>query len=85
MTILSKGIKYNLHTKFMDSIKNFASEAETAISYLPAVEQHCMRWQVAKKTEKLHRNSTKYSIQLPEKQKRLSYTLEKNYKRKPWQ
>jgi len=45
--MLSEGIKYNLHTKSMDWIKNFT---ETAISYIPVAEQDYMRWQVAKKT-----------------------------------
>jgi hypothetical protein len=45
--MLSEGIKYNLHTKSMDWIKNFAG---TAISYIPVAEQDYMRWHVAKKT-----------------------------------
>jgi len=45
--MLSEGIKYNLHIKSMDWIKNFA---ETAISYIPVAEQDYTRWQVAKKT-----------------------------------
>ena len=45
--MLSEGIKYNLYTKSMDWIKNFA---KTAISYILVAEQDYMRWHVAKKT-----------------------------------
>jgi hypothetical protein len=60
----------------MDWIKNFA---ETAISYISVAEQNYMRWHVAKKTGIYIETLTKHGNQLSEKQKRLSYKLQKSY------
>jgi len=39
MTLLSKGLKYNLHCKSKNWIRNFGFEAKAAITYIPIWEQ----------------------------------------------
>jgi len=38
MTLLQKGLKYNLHTKRRDWLKNLTLEAVTALSHLPTAD-----------------------------------------------
>jgi hypothetical protein len=47
LTLLNKGLKYNLNYKPKNWVKNLALEAETAIMHLPYAEQEGMRFMVA--------------------------------------
>lgn len=55
MTLLNKGLKYNLSYKNKHWLRNLALEAESAISQLPANEQECVRYQVAQNLQKLYK------------------------------
>jgi hypothetical protein len=57
MALLQKGLKYNLHTKHNDWLKNLALEAETAIAYIPTADRDIYRKQVAERIITLHRDS----------------------------
>jgi hypothetical protein len=57
MTLLQKGLKYNLHTKRNDWLKNLALEAETAITQLPTADRDVYRKQVAERITTLYRDS----------------------------
>jgi len=57
MTLLQKGLKYNLHTKCRDWLKNLALEAETAVSHLPIADRDVYRKLVAERITTLHQNS----------------------------
>jgi hypothetical protein len=59
MTILNKGLKYNLNHKKTHWLRNLAFEAENAISLLPTQEQDFMRYQIAHNIEILHRQEIK--------------------------
>ena len=54
MTILNKGLKYNLNFEQKNWISAFALEAETAINQLPPAEQDPITFQVTKNTQKLN-------------------------------
>ena len=56
MTLLNKGLKYNLSYKNKHWLSNLALEAESAISQLPTNEQECVRYQVAKNLQKLYKH-----------------------------
>ena len=47
-------MKYNIHHKHKDLIKNLALEAETAINLLPPIDQEPIRYQVAKNIQILY-------------------------------
>ena len=49
LSLLNKGLKYNLSYKDKNCVKTLALEAETALSYLPTAEQDWIRYQVAHK------------------------------------
>jgi len=53
MTLLNKGLKYNLNYKNKHWLSTLALEAETAISLLPSHEQEYLRYQVAQNLQKL--------------------------------
>jgi len=53
MTLLQKGLKYNLHTNKKKWIQNLGTEAETTIIQLPTNEQEVYRKLVADHTDKL--------------------------------
>jgi hypothetical protein len=48
LTLLNKGLKYNLHFKHQNWITKLALEAETAITHLPQIQQDPIRYQVNK-------------------------------------
>ena len=43
MALLQKGLKYNLHTKQVNWLRNLALEAEMAISQLPTTDHNVYR------------------------------------------
>jgi mRNA-degrading endonuclease RelE of RelBE toxin-antitoxin system len=53
--LLNKGLKYNLNQKRKHWLSNLASEAKAAITLLPAYEQEHIRYHVAYKLQKLHK------------------------------
>jgi hypothetical protein len=53
MTLLRKGLKYNIRPPQKQWIKTLAIEAETAVHLLPHPDQHPIRYQVAKTLDKL--------------------------------
>ena len=55
MTLLNKGLKYNLNYKGKHWLSKLALEAETAISLLPSHEQEYLRYQVAQNLQKLYK------------------------------
>jgi hypothetical protein len=59
MTLLNKGLKYNLNHKRTHWLENLAFEAENAITLLPTQEQDFMRHQIAQSLEILHKQKTK--------------------------
>ena len=56
LTLLNKGLKYNLNFKPRNWIKNLALEAETALSYLPYTEKEGLRFQMARNLQSLYRH-----------------------------
>ena len=54
LSLLNKGLKYNLHSKKKDWIKTLALEAETAVNKLPEIDREYYRWQVANKIDILY-------------------------------
>jgi hypothetical protein len=57
MTLLQKGLKYNLHTKRHNWLENLVLEAETAVSKLPTSDRETYRKPVAKRITTLHEGS----------------------------
>jgi hypothetical protein len=57
MTLLQKGLKYNLHMKHRNWLKNLALEAETAVSHLPTADRDIYRKLIAERITTLHQNS----------------------------
>ena len=55
MTLLNKGVKYNLKYRNNHRLSTLALEAETAIPLLPYHEQEYLRYQVAHKFQKLYK------------------------------
>jgi hypothetical protein len=55
LTLLNKGLKYNLSFKKNNWIESLALEAETAISLLPSREQDHIRFQVAHNVRQLYK------------------------------
>jgi hypothetical protein len=53
ITLLEKGLKYNLHKKKKNWLVNLALEAETAITLLPATDREYCRKQVSDHLDKL--------------------------------
>jgi len=52
LTLLNKGLKYNLSHKPKHCVKDLGLEAEYAITLLPLEEQEYTRYQVAKQLKK---------------------------------
>ena len=61
LTLLNKGLKYNLHHKPKHWIKDLGLEAECAITLLPPEEQEYTRHQLAKQLKKLQTQQTPQS------------------------
>jgi hypothetical protein len=59
LSILRQGLQYNINHKPKHWIQTLALEAETAINYLPTVEQDHVRWQVAKTINKFYKQNPK--------------------------
>jgi hypothetical protein len=57
MTLLNKGLKYNLSHKNRNWIETLALEAETALSLLPSTEQDYIRCQIANNIRQLYNKS----------------------------
>jgi hypothetical protein len=55
LTLLNKGLKYNLSFKKKNWIESLALEADTAISLLPPQEQDNLRFQVAHNIKQLYK------------------------------
>jgi hypothetical protein len=55
LSLLNKGLKYNLGYKHRDLIATLALEAETAISQLPNTKQYYIRYQVAHNIRQLYK------------------------------
>lgn len=55
MSLLNKGLKYNLSYKNKHWLRNLALEAESAVARLPTNEQEHVRYQVAINLEKLYK------------------------------
>jgi hypothetical protein len=53
LTLLNKGLKYNLNHKHKNWIKTLALEAETAVTQLPIFEQDYICYQVAHNIKQL--------------------------------
>ena len=53
ITLLNKGLKYNLGYKNKHWLSNFAFEAESIISQLPINEHECVRYRVAQNLQKI--------------------------------
>ena len=56
MTLLQKGLKYNLHTKQGNWIQNLALKAETAIQKLPSSDREIYRHKVTDRINTLQKN-----------------------------
>ena len=54
ITLLNKGLTYNLHNKHKHWITNLALEAETAINLLPPTDQEHIQYQVTKNIQHLY-------------------------------
>ena len=59
LTLLNKGLKYNLNHKHKNWIRTLALEAETAITKLPIFEQGCIRYQAAYNIKHLYEQQEK--------------------------
>ena len=59
ITLLNKGLKYNLTHKWKYWLSNLALEAEAAITLLPTHEQQHIRYQVAHNLQKLYKQHKK--------------------------
>jgi hypothetical protein len=57
MTLLHKGLKYNLHTKSHKWLENLALEAETAVSKLPTSDRETYGKVVAERITTLHQSN----------------------------
>jgi hypothetical protein len=57
ITLLNKGLKYNLHHKKGNWLTNLALEAETAINFLPLTDRDYYRKQVSNHITQLQQNS----------------------------
>jgi hypothetical protein len=57
MTVLNKGLKYNLSHKNKNWIETLALEAETALSLLPSTEQDYIRCHIANNIRQLYNKS----------------------------
>ena len=55
LTLLNKGLKYNLNHKQKNWIKTLTLEAESAITQLPTHEQDHIRYQVAHNVTRLYK------------------------------
>jgi hypothetical protein len=55
LSLLSKGLKYNLSYKHKNWIETLALEAETAVSYLLTAEQDYIQYQVAHNIRQLYK------------------------------
>jgi hypothetical protein len=62
LTLLIKGLKYNLNHKHKNWIKTLASEAETAITQVPIFEQDYIRCQVAHNIERYKQQEVQYTL-----------------------
>ena len=79
MKLLQKGLKYNIHAKNKDWLKNLALEAETAITKLPTSDRDVFRKMVANRIDKLHRQNPEHKIHPEEKTvKRIRKKLREN-------
>ena len=61
MTLLQKGLKYNLHTMRENWIQNLALEAETALQKLPSSDREIYTHKVTDRINTLQRNSNTQS------------------------
>jgi hypothetical protein len=57
LTLLQKGLKYNIHPAPKQWIKNLGMEAETAVNLLPHTDRNPIRYQIAKAIEKLEKTN----------------------------
>ena len=85
LTLLNKGLKYNLNYKCKNWITTLALEAETVVNQLPILEQDHMRHQVAITLWKLHKHhngqhhyNTKQDIQEKKTLDRIKEKLNEN-------
>jgi hypothetical protein len=59
LELLQKGLKYNIHVKPKHWIKTLALEAEVAVSLLPTIDKEPIRYQIAKRIDKIAAESQK--------------------------
>jgi hypothetical protein len=59
MSLLNKGLKYNLHFKCRNWLYTLAFEADAIITYLPTSKQEGMRYLVAQEIQQLYRRQTR--------------------------
>jgi hypothetical protein len=59
--LLSKGLKYNLHSKLNNWTRTTAIETETTISYVKETKQKCVRQAIAKTVKHFLRKNTQTS------------------------
>jgi len=64
MSMLQKGLKYNLHTKQENWIHNLALEAETAIQKLPNSDRDAYRHIVADRINTLQKNRNTHANEM---------------------
>ena len=65
ISLLNKGLKYNLGQKWKNWIQNLSLEAECAITLLPYEEQDYMQHRVAKQIGKLYSQQTTHRAHTP--------------------
>jgi len=63
ISLLEKGLKYNLHTKKINCLTNLALEAETAVTQLPNHDSEFYRRQIGECIQTLHHQITSYPKQ----------------------
>jgi hypothetical protein len=74
MTMLNKGLKYNLSHKKMQWLSNLAFEAESTIALLPTQEQDYLRYQVAHNLQILYKHE-KEQHKKPQQKSRYEYKI----------
>ena len=73
MTLLNKGLKYNLNYKRKYWLSNLAIEAEAAITTLPTHEQEHTRYQVAHNLQKLYKQYDRKHVSLDKHRTNIRY------------
>jgi hypothetical protein len=81
MTMLNKGLKYNLSHKKTHWLSNLAFEAESAIALLPTQEQEYLRYKIAHNLQILYKHEKEQHIK-PQQKSRYEYKIINQIKEK---